>query len=149
MTQEAELAAFKERLLALDVDIRSKWIDLGVERLLARANAMNRLLADECDRYGLPHDLVALLRHLEGNRAMTEAALAHSNSILRERVEAMAVVVEAHCQVLRALGDLRREWKLTPVRDMPYNLGPPFVQLLEAAYSGEAALDAYEAQVTP
>ncbi len=60
-------------------------------------------LAEECDRFGLPHDVSALVRHIEGNRAMTEAALAMSNSVLREKLDAAVEENERLREALREI----------------------------------------------
>lgn len=46
-----------------------------------------RRLAEECDRYGLPHNLNMLLRHIYANHNATIGALRDSNATLRARLD--------------------------------------------------------------
>lgn len=52
-------------------------------------------LAARCDQYGLPHDFDVLMRHMDANRGMTEAALKISIDILQKRVAKSLDVIEA------------------------------------------------------
>ena len=50
-------------------------------------------LAEECDRYGLPHDFDALLRHIYANRDATYAAKEYALSLAANRIEELEIAL--------------------------------------------------------
>ncbi len=104
-------------------------------RTVSDEKAKAEALGEECDRFGLPHDVGTLVKHIEGNRAATEAALAMSNSLLREKLEAaesrlremgaerdeavrlLRVALNAHITISAAIAELAEHLKRTAALD--------------------------------
>lgn len=81
------------------------------QRIVDHVGGDADLIRQECDAYGLPHDLHALLRHLYGNMAAIYGAQNSTIDTLKAKLEASRGpwIAEVLDQVKPAVSELERE----------------------------------------
>ena len=99
--QEAEQAwkAKYGRPLGAPVAAERSW----KEGYVVAAGSRDQLLADECEKEGLPYGLAGLLRHIYGNRDMTFGAKDYSINLLEARLKSRD---QQFKELREALGDI-------------------------------------------